>query len=176
MRKKLSEERKQQLRNQLDAARKKKAADQKAEATGLIAAAAEETDETAKKKARTKAAASLEAARNQWTEVREFVGEKWKGYPKFIDRKLNPEQYAARARAEIAYIRAQLEVANCVYLSARIANSDKARDEVLELAAKQYEEIHQKYRSMVGGLSARLWMARRYQEQDKNSIGPRHHE
>ena len=148
------------------AAKQKKAADQKAEATRLIAAVAEETDEAAKKKARTKAAASLEAAQDQWTEVREFVGEKWKGYPRFIDRKQNPEQYAARARAEIAYIKAQLEVANCLYLSARIAESDKGRDESLELAAKQYEEIHQKYRSMVGGLSARLWMARCYQEQD----------
>ena len=120
------------------AAKQKKAADQKAEATRLIAAVAEETDEAAKKEARTKAAASLEAARNQWTEVREFVGEKWGQYPRFIDRKQNPEQYAARARAEIAYIKAQLEVANCLYLGARIADSDKGRDEALKLAAKQY--------------------------------------
>jgi hypothetical protein len=108
--------------------------------------------------------------------VRNLAEEKWKGYPRFIDRKRNPDQYAARARAEIAYIKAQLEVANCLYLGSRIAKSDKDRDKSLELAAKQYEEIHYKYRSMVGGLSARLWMARRYQEQDKNSIGPRHHE
>lgn len=149
------------------AAKKKKAAELKAEATRLIAVVAEETDEAAKKKATTKAAASLEAARDQWTKVRKFVGEKWGRYPRFIDRKQNPEQYAARARAEFAYIKAQLEVANCLYLSARIADSDKARDEALEVAAKQYEEIHQKYRSMVGGLSARLWMARCYQEQDE---------
>ena len=102
--------------------------------------------------------------------MRNLAEEKWKGYPRFFDRKLNPDQYAARARAEIAYIKTQLEVANCLYLGSRIAKSDKAPDKSLELAAKQYEEIHHKYRSMFGGLSARLWMARCYQEQDKTRL------
>ena len=79
------------------AAKQKKAVEQKAEATRLIAAVTVETDEAAKNTASTKAATSLEAAQDQWTEVRNLAEEKWKGYPRFIDRKPNPDQYAARA-------------------------------------------------------------------------------
>ncbi len=146
--------------------KKKKAEQLKADAIALVAVVGDETDERKQADATAKAASSLTAARDAWTEVLALFSEEWQSYPKFIDRKTNPDQYQARARAEIAYIQAQLELANCSYHESQITDSDKTRNEALQRAAKQYEQIHQKYRSMVAGLAARVWQARCYQEQD----------
>jgi len=91
---------------------------------------------------------------------------KWSGYPKFIDEVEDPKLYDERRQAEIKYIVAQLDLANCTYEEAQTFDKDsdqygaKLRD-----AAAQYEEIHTKYRSQLGGLYARLWQGKCYEEQ-----------
>ena len=91
---------------------------------------------------------------------------KWEGFPKFIDQVEEPTRYDERRQAEIKYISAQLDLANCTYEDAQTYDKDSneygAR---LRDAAAQYEEIHTKYRSQLGGLYARLWQGKCYEEQ-----------
>ena len=91
---------------------------------------------------------------------------KWEGFPKFIDQVEDPKLYDERRQAEIKYIVAQLDLANCTYEEAQ--SYDKDSDEYgakLRDAAAQYEGIHTKYRSQLGGLYARLWQGKCYEEQ-----------
>lgn len=88
---------------------------------------------------------------------------RYTAFPKFIDRQASPEQYAERRKAELAYIRAQLELAECSYHEAQAAESGSTRQaNLLAGAAEEYGKIHQRYRSMVAGLIARLWQSRCY--------------
>ena len=91
---------------------------------------------------------------------------RWEGFPKFIDQLEDPKRYDERRQAEIKYIVAQLDLANCTYEEAQ--SYDKDSDEYgakLRDAAAQYEDIHTKYRSQLGGLYARLWQGKCYEEQ-----------
>jgi cellulose synthase operon protein C len=114
----------------------------------------------------------LKIARNRLLKSRELFAESLqllqaesKAYPKFIDRKKNPEQYAARARVVTSMIKTELEIAGNSYQQARAADSDdKSRDTLLLQASKEYEKTHQKYRTLLGGLVARYWQARCFHE------------
>ncbi len=91
----------------------------------------------------------------------------WEGFPKYIDRVEKRQLFEERRQAEIRYIMAQLDLANCTYDEAQTYDRDseefgaKLRD-----AAKEYEEVHEKYRQQVGGLYARLWQGKCFEEQD----------
>ena len=91
----------------------------------------------------------------------------WEGFPKYIDRVENRQLFEQRRQAEIRYIMAQLDLANCTYEEGQTYDRDseefgaKLRD-----AAKEYEEVHEKYRQQVGGLYARLWQGKCFEEQD----------
>lgn len=114
----------------------------------------------------------LEISRDRLLKSRELFAEslqrlqaEWKTYPRFIDRKENPDQYAARTRIEMSMITAELEIAGNSYQQARAADpDDKSRGTLLLQASKEYEKIHQKYRTMLGGLVARYWQARCFHE------------
>jgi hypothetical protein len=95
------------------------------------------------------------------------IGEKWKSYGPFVDRNASPEKFAARAKAEASYLKAQLENAGCTFQQAQTYDKrEKLHGELLKQAAKEYGEIHQKYHSMLAGLFARLWQGRCFQELD----------
>lgn len=92
---------------------------------------------------------------------------RWEGYPKFIDKTEDPQLYDERRQAEIKYIVAQLDLANCTYEEAQTYDRDSdAYAAKLRDAASEYEEIHSKYRSQLGGLYARLWQGKCYEEQN----------
>lgn len=91
----------------------------------------------------------------------------WEAYPKFIDKVEEPKRFDERRQAEVRYIVAQLDLAHCLYEEAQA--SDKGSDAYkakLRDAAGAYEEIHSKYRSQIGGLYARTWQGKCYEEQD----------
>ena len=76
------------------------------------------------------------------------------------------ELLAARKSAEIAYMQSQLYLAQARYEEGQTYDEGaKERIEILMDAAKQFEEIHVKYRSIVAGLFARLWQGKCFEEQ-----------
>jgi tetratricopeptide (TPR) repeat protein len=89
----------------------------------------------------------------------------WKSYGTYINRDEEPQKFEARAKAEVNMIRAQLDLALCTYEEAQTHDIGAAPfKEMLEKAATQFEEMHQRYRSQVGGLYARLWQGKCYEE------------
>ncbi len=77
------------------------------------------------------------------------------------------ELYAARAKAEVHYIRAQLDLALCTYERAQTYDATALEyKEILDDASREFSEINKNYRSMVGGLYARLWQGKCFEEQD----------
>lgn len=91
----------------------------------------------------------------------------WEKFPKFINRTENPQLFEARSQAETKYILAQLDLANCTYEEAQTWDRDSTEYAAkLRDAAQEYEETHSKYRSMLGGLYARTWQGKCFEEQD----------
>ncbi|MFP6762049.1 MAG: tetratricopeptide repeat protein, partial [Planctomycetaceae bacterium] len=91
----------------------------------------------------------------------------WEGFPKFIDKVDEPKQFAARSQAETRYILAQLDVANCTYEEAQSWDRESTEYEAkLRNAAQEYETVHSRYRSMIGGLYARTWQGKCFEEQN----------
>ena len=91
----------------------------------------------------------------------------WEAFPKFIDKVEEAQKFDERRQAEIRYIVAQLDLAHCLYEEAQ--TFDEGSDEYkakLRDAASAYEDIHSKYRSQIGGLYARTWQGKCYEEQD----------
>lgn len=82
-------------------------------------------------------------------------------------------QHAARQAAEAEYIQAQLDLAESIYWEAQTYDAAHAkRKELLTNAMLEFEKIHTAYRSMVGGLYARLWQGKCLEEMgDANQIG-----
>ena len=77
------------------------------------------------------------------------------------------DRQAERAEAERQFMQAQLDLARCTYEDAQIFEdgSDK-QVALLNEAAAQFEEIHQKYRSQIAGLHARMWQGKCFEEQN----------
>jgi cellulose synthase operon protein C len=91
----------------------------------------------------------------------------WETFPAFVDRIEEPQQFAARAKAEQRYIQAQLDIAMCTYEESQSYDRTSAEfGTKMRDAAKEYEEIHSKYRSQVAGLYARTWQGKCFEEQD----------
>lgn len=90
----------------------------------------------------------------------------FKKYPAFIDQQKDPEQYAARAKVEQNLITASLSLGMCTYEEAQTYDAGSAEfKQLLNKAAEEFEKMHQKYRSQVGGLYARAWQGKCYEEQ-----------
>jgi len=91
----------------------------------------------------------------------------FKSFPVFIDKLKEKEQFLARRLAEVNYIRAQLDLALCTYEEAQTyAEKDPKFKAALNKAAKEFEEVHSRYRSQVGGLYARMWEGKCFEEQN----------
>jgi tetratricopeptide (TPR) repeat protein len=90
----------------------------------------------------------------------------WKRFGTFIDKTKDADKYEARAQSEVNMIRAQLDLALCTYEEAQTYDAGSADyKRLLNDAAAQFEEMHQRYRSQVGGLYARLWQGKCFEEQ-----------
>ena len=101
---------------------------------------------------------ALESAHDQYVVA-------WRAFPKFIDKRAQPKQYAQRKEAEIGYMRVQYNLAQCAYEEAR--SYDRKSDESIEgmrAAATAFEEVYSKYRTQVVGLFARIWQGKCFEE------------
>jgi hypothetical protein len=89
-------------------------------------------------------------------------------FPKFIPQ--DDDDYENRREAEVLYLSSQMDLAICSYTEAHgfQAGSKQFQDQ-LRAAADEFKTIHERYRSMVAGLYARLWQGKCLEEQ--NEIG-----
>jgi hypothetical protein len=87
-------------------------------------------------------------------------------FPSFIPQ-TDKEQYEARREAEIKYIKAQLDLALSTYESAQTYDPGSAEfNATLTKAADEFRVMHERYRTQVGGLYARMWQAKCFEEQE----------
>jgi hypothetical protein len=83
----------------------------------------------------------------------------------FIDRQQFPEKWAQREKAQFDMISAQINLAQCIYEEAQ--THDEGSDDhkrLLNQAAAAFEELHQRHRSVVGGLYAQLYQGKCFEE------------
>lgn len=114
----------------------------------------------------TKARALIVRARDVFQKAFEQHDAAMKRYGTFIDRAKDPEKADARAKSEVNMIKAQLDLAQCIYEEAQTHTSGEAEQKrLLTSAAEAFEQMHQRYRSQVGGLYARLWQGKCFEEQ-----------
>jgi len=107
----------------------------------------------------------IAAARKIFEEARAQHEANWKKYPAFIPED-QPAARAERTEAEELFIQAQLDLAQCTYWDAQTYDKgSKQRNDTLVKAAGEFEAIHQKYRSQLGGLLARIRQGRCFEEQ-----------
>jgi len=133
----------------------------KSDATAELERAGRNTDESERLPHLQNARDLLQKSRDQFSAADRLLQTQWKSYPPVIDRKENPDQYAARSRVRISLIQVQLEIAENSYRQSRVAKPDApAHNRLLLQAGQEYEQIYRKYRSTFAGLIARSRQAR----------------
>lgn len=114
---------------------------------------------------RQKARQSIAKAREIFTNARDRYEQQWKAFGPFVDEDESQKREERNASLN-ALIQARMQLAECTYREAQTYKvDDPKRNQLLTAAAKLYEAIHADYRSQTGGLYARLWMAKCYEEQ-----------
>lgn len=108
----------------------------------------------------------LTKARDTFQKAHDLHKKHYESFAKFIPKE-DKERFDARQKAEIDYMRAQIDLALCTYAEAQTYEEGSQEfKNLLTKAAEEFKEIHEKYRSMVGGLYARMWQGKCFEEQD----------
>ena len=90
----------------------------------------------------------------------------FKKFPPFIDEQKEPRLHAERAKVEKNMILEALSLAKCTYHEAQTHDSSSREfKQLLNQAADEFEKMFQRYRSQLGGLHARAWQGKCYEEQ-----------
>ncbi|MCA9024569.1 MAG: hypothetical protein KDA86_05115 [Planctomycetaceae bacterium] len=104
-------------------------------------------------------------ARSVFQQAHDRYQAAWEKLKGFIPEEEKDKQ-AERAEAERLFMQAQLDLARCTYEEAQTHDEDSAKQtELLNQAAVEFETIHQKYRSQIAGLHARMWQGKCFEEQ-----------
>lgn len=114
---------------------------------------------------RTEARNAITKARAIFEEARQRNEQQLKSFGAFVE---NEDAARKKQRNDVfnALMQSRLHLADCTYREAQSYSfGDPKRNSILNTAAQQYEQIHADYRSQVGGLYARLWMGKCYEEQ-----------
>lgn len=91
-----------------------------------------------------------------------------KKFGAFIDQQKEPEQYAARSKTEQSLMTASLNLGICTFEEAHTYEATAAEyKQLLTKAADEFEKMHQKYRTQVGGLHARVWQGKCFEEMNE---------
>jgi len=110
---------------------------------------------------------NIDTARKVYQSAHDEHEKRWKQLSGFTE---DPERKKLRDDALSDYIRAQINLAKTTYEEAQIHSRGSAKfRELLTKASKQFEEIHKRYRSQIGGLLSRMWQGKCFEEQ--NEIG-----
>jgi len=121
----------------------------------------EGTRENKRQAART----AIAAARKIFQEASKQHEAVWRKFPAYIPEDQRDERLA-RDKAEEQFIRAQLDLAQCTYWEAQAYDKNAPeRKKLLQDSAFAFEAIHQQYRSQIGGLFARIWQGKCFEEQ-----------
>ncbi len=105
-------------------------------------------------------------ARAVFQQARDQHQAEWATFDAFIPEE-DREKREARAVAEGRLMQAQLDLGRCTYEEAQTYDKgSERRQELLLQAAAEFDDIHQRYRSQIAGLHARMWQAKCFEEQD----------
>jgi cellulose synthase operon protein C len=109
----------------------------------------------------------IQQARDVFQRAHDQHQASWESMKGFIPEEEKARR-AARDEAEALYMQAQLDLGRTIYEEAQTYDrGTKERAEMLDKAAAAFEEIHQKYRSQIAGLHARMWQAKCFEEQNE---------
>lgn len=110
---------------------------------------------------------SIQKAREIFQKARDQHEASWKSFNAFVDQKTDPDAFAKRSQAEVRFIQAQLDLCECTYEEAQTYDKDsKKHKDRLTDAAAEFDRVHARYRSQLGGLHARAKQAKCFEEQD----------
>lgn len=122
------------------------------------------SDDAKKSRLRGSARTLIGQAREIFTTAASQLKTRFEAFPGFIPDE-EREKIRQREAAEAEYIQAQLDLAETQYWEAQTySSSDAKRKEILTAAMLEFEKIHTAYRSMIGGLLARLWQGKCLEE------------
>lgn len=108
----------------------------------------------------------IQQARQTFRTAHDQHKARYESFPTFIDRDEDRRQYEERARAESAYILAQFHLARCTYEESQTYDPGSEQyKKLLTQAANEFEDVHSRYRTMLGGLHARMWQGKCFEEQ-----------
>ena len=92
--------------------------------------------------------------------------QQYKQFPTYIPD--DDPQFEQRRQIEQQYIASQYDLARTIYDEAQtFPEGSDQRKAKLDEAAAAFEAMHQRYRSLVSGLFARLWQGKTFEEQDE---------
>lgn len=114
-----------------------------------------------------KAFDAIRSAREIFQTARDQHEKTWKSFPPYLDQKTHSEQYEKRRLAEVRFIQAQLDLAECTYEEAQTYDKDDSKFvSRLKDAAAEFDTIYARYRGQLGGLHARAKQAKCFEEHD----------
>ncbi|MFQ5734573.1 MAG: hypothetical protein ACE5KM_21770, partial [Planctomycetaceae bacterium] len=108
---------------------------------------------------------NIQTARTIFKVAHDAHEKRWRSFP------VNTDDKALRARRERAltdFMLAQLDLAQTTYQEAQAYDRKHPKfAELLTKASKEFDAIHTHYRSQIGGLLARMWQGKCFEEQDQ---------
>ncbi len=123
-------------------------------------------DDAKRKELQEQARVDIVSAKKAFQQAHDNFLAIYKQFPAFIPAREKSKR-AKRFAAEVGYMRAQLNLAQTRYEEAQTYDHRAdGRAEILLDAGKQFERIHEKYRSMIAGLIARMWQGKCFEERD----------
>jgi hypothetical protein len=114
----------------------------------------------------TRARGLIEQARKVFETARDQHEAAWQSYGTFINQEKEPEKYEAREQALMQLIASMLNVCQCRYEEAQTYDAGTPEfKRLLNQAADEFELLYQRYRNYTGGLYARLYQAKCFDDQ-----------
>lgn len=90
----------------------------------------------------------------------------FKKFPAFIDEVKEPKLKAERSRVETSLLIESLNLAKCTYQEAETHDAGSREfKQLMSQAADEFEKVYIPHRSQLGGLHARAWQGKCYEEQ-----------
>jgi cellulose synthase operon protein C len=136
----------------------------------IRAQASAEMDPAIRAELQTEARRFIDDAEAAFEQAHALHQAEFKQFPAYIAPE-DAEPRAAKQKAELAYVRAQFDLAKCHYERSQTYDHDNPeRMKLLSRGAQQFETVHKKYRTLGAGLYARMWQAKCLEEQGEPDL------
>ncbi|HID23857.1 MAG TPA: hypothetical protein EYP14_15865, partial [Planctomycetaceae bacterium] len=124
------------------------------------------SDESDRQSLQEEARALFEQARRILRDAQERYDAALKKFPTYIDERTQADLYEQRKKVEAALVSTKLRLALSTYYEAQTYDpGSQSFRRLLAEACDQLGKIYEPYRTQVGGLYARLWQAKCFEEQ-----------